>query len=129
MSSKTTSTYLFNSHRTRTGTWYIVPRTYAPLKILARLTIRISLHEPSTPEEQQRIADNARKGIPDPNAEDKQPSFIYEGPLNRHMATDPETMASGLYLMLKDNQVKPLMRERSLFEYSVEIKIEAKEEN
>lgn len=56
----------------------------------------------------------------------KDPCFRYEGPLNRHSDSDEKVMAGGKYLMVDDDQIKPLMQGRSLFEYAVEINVAPK---
>ena len=51
----------------------------------------------------------------------KDPCFRYEGPLNLHSDSKEKVMAGGKYLMVNDDQIKPLMEGRSLYEYAVKI--------
>ena len=105
--------------RSKEGLWYLVPRTYAPKRVSKRLTVHLSVYEPSSPEEQ---AEHVNR---DPTApvEEKDPCFRYKGVLNPHALTDEEVLTGGQYLCVHDTQVKPLMKDRSIFEYSVSVTI------
>ena len=56
--------------------------------------------------------------------EDKDLCFRYRGALNRNADTDAEVFDGGKYLAVHDTQVKPLMKERIIFEYSIAVKVD-----
>ena len=109
-------------YRTPNGKWSLIPRTYVPNQILRRLTIRLTVYAPSTPEEQ---AANAAVDPTIGRGKDKEPCFAYEGGLNKHSLTDDEVKAGGNYLVIDDLQIKPMMKGRNIFEYSVELNMQS----
>ena len=114
--------------RLATGVWYIIPRTYAPAHILRRLSVSLQVHAPATTEEQARVRKEAPQGLTPRDLSEKSPLFRYEGSMNRNTQSDQDVMNNGKFLRFEDSHVKPLRRQRALFEYSVHVHVEEKEE-
>ena len=115
--------------RLGTGVWYLIPRSYSAPQLLRRLKVSLQVHDPATPGEEAKAREQAPLGLTPHDLGEKSPLFRYEGSVNRAGQSDQEVMNGGKYLRFEDSHVKPIRNLRLLFEYSVQVHVEAKEES
>ena len=101
-------------HRTGTGLWFIIPRSYCSKSTQQQIRIKLELFKMPTEEGwETRIHDQ---------------SYTYEGGVVSNQMSESEAMQSGRLLLLNDGQVQLMRWGDAIFEYKVTISITPREE-
>jgi hypothetical protein len=110
-------------YRDETGNWIVYLRSFASDDALAKLQATVVARRPKAPANKgnsKAMLDHSYDAGSVEHDEDLK--FSFTGGILNQRATEQEVIESGNYLCLKDSQVRKLCVDKTLFEYSIEIK-------
>ena len=102
------------AYRDGKGEWFLSVRSFSAPSVLSKWGVQIHLRQPSN-----KKVENTEDAAPPESDPFEGVTFV--GQILSHELSDKQVFESGQYLRLNDHQVKNLVKDRTLFEYSVKL--------